>query len=106
MVSVEEEMVSVALSGVVDVPAILEEKEEIVGMEEGGDITVENKERPDVEYEDGDSKTIGLVVEATEAGVEGSEDGRCEDFLDVLNRVRADEYVTELELTPTLQFTS
>ena len=106
MVSVEEEMVSVALSGVVDVPAILEEKEEIVGMEEGGDITVENKERPDVEYEDGDSKTIGLVVGATEAGVEGSEDGRCEDFLDVLNRVRVDEYVTELELTPTLQFTS
>ena len=105
-VSVEEERELVILSGVVDVSAILEENEESVGLEEGADVTVEKKGNFDVEYENGDSKAVVLVVEGTEVTAEGNGDERCEDCLDALDRVEVDEYLTELELTPTLQLTS
>ena len=105
-VSVEEERELVILSGVADVSAILEEKEESVGLEEAGDVNVEKKGNSDVEYEDGDSKAVELVVEGTEVMAEGNGDERCEDCLDALDRVEVDECLTELELTPTLQLTS
>ena len=91
-VSVEEERELVILSGVVDVSAILEENEESVGLEEGADVTVEKKGNSDVEYEDGDSKAVVLVVEGTEVTAEGNGDKRCEDCLDALDRVEIDEY--------------